>query len=137
MNFAHFQGLYDGLRTDPVIVCNIERELADAIGARVTRVLLSAETLAKQKLRHPDLVPDDYTALRPAILFGECRRDGPNQMVILFVDRHRLGYGVRAYLKATADGRKIYAVSFCKMNERKYRRELAKPLQVIRNHGQI
>lgn len=137
MNFTHFRGLYEGLRIDPVIVCNIERRLADALGASVTRVLLSIETLEKQKSRHPDLLPEDYVALRPAILFGEVRQDGPRQAVVLFVDRHRIGYGVRAYLKVTENGRRIYATSFCRLNERKYRRELAKPLPIIREHGQI
>ena len=88
MNFNHFRGLYDGLRIDPVIVCNIERPLADVLGARVTRVLLSPETLEKQKIRHPDLKADDYVALRPAILFGEVRQDGDGRAVVLYVDRY-------------------------------------------------
>ena len=137
MNFTHFRGLYDGLRIDPVIVCNIERPLADALGARVTRILLSPETLEKQKIRHPDLAVDDYVALRPAILFGEVRQDGGGRAVVLYVDRYLLGYGVRAYLKVTDNGRRIYATSFCRLNEKKYRRELAKPLPIIRPHGQI
>ncbi|HWW11187.1 MAG TPA: hypothetical protein VN018_01625 [Brevundimonas sp.] len=137
MNFDHFRGLYDDQRIDPVIVCNIERGLADALGARVTRVLLSSETIAKQKVRHPDLSADDYVALKPAILFGEVRLDGQGRAVILFVDRHRLAYGVRVYLKVTGDGRRIYAQSFCLLNEKKYRRELAKALTVVREHGQI
>lgn len=137
MNFAHFQGLYNDLRIDPVIVCNVERALASAIGARVTRVFLSPETLAKQKDRHPDLEADDYMALRPAILYGEWRQDGPNKAVILFVDRHLIGFGVRVCLKATANGREIYVVSFCRLNQRKYATELRKPLPMLREHLQI
>lgn len=137
MNFNHFRGLYDGLRIDPVIVCNIERPLADVLGARATRVFLSPETLEKQKVRHPDLELEDYRVLRPAILVGEVRQDGEGRAVVLYVDRYLLGYGVRAYLKVTNDGRRIYAKSFCRLNEKKYRRELAKPLPIIRPHGQI
>lgn len=137
MNAAHFQGLYDGHRIDPVIVCHIERPLADALGARVTRVFLSADTLEKQATRHPDLCADDYRALRPAIVYGECRQDGPRSGVILFVDRHLIGFGVRVYLKVTENGREIYANSFCKLNQRKYARELRKPLPILRAHRHI
>lgn len=134
MNFAHFQGLYDGDRVDPVIVCNIERPLAVALGAKVLRVLLSAETIEKQKRRHAELSSDDYMVLRPALLFGEWRQDGPGSAVILYIDRHCLGTGVRTVVKVTADGRKIFVKSFCRMRDRSYRAELRKPFPILRQH---
>ena len=112
MNSRHFLDLYAQRRTDPVIVCNIDSGLAGAIGARVTRVLLSSDTLEKQKAHHPDIVEDDYLTLRAAILYGEWRRDTPISAVILYIDNHHMRCCVRVAVKSSGSGKKIFAVSF-------------------------
>lgn len=134
MNHQHFLGLYYGERIDPVIVCQLDPELARALGARVTRVYLSAETLKKQRERHADLAPNDYRALRPALMMGEYRREGPRTAIVLFVDAKLLDWGIRAHVKVTQNSREIYVDSFCKMRDKTYRRELLKPHPILRPH---
>ncbi|MBV8594166.1 MAG: hypothetical protein JOZ27_07700 [Caulobacteraceae bacterium] len=134
MNFEHFLGLYLEQRMDPVIVCNLESEVAQAIGARVTRVWLSRDTLDKQKVRHPDLRPEDYRALKPALLLGEVRLESPKSAIVLYVDTRLLDWGLRVHLKATVNGREIYTDSFCRLRRSAYRRELAKAYPVVRAH---
>ena len=137
MNSRHFQDLYALRRTDPVIVCNIHADLAVAIGSRVTRILLSSDTLEKQKVRHPDLAEADYLTLRAALLYGEWWRDTPNSAVILYVDRHLMGCCVRAAVKTAGCGKKIFAVSFCRLSDSKHVRERRKRRELLREHARI
>lgn len=137
MNFNHFISLYRGERIDRVIVCNLHPDIAASIGARVTRVYLSSETLEKQKRRHPDLQEFHYRALRPAINLGEYRQETERTAVVLFVDSRLTGLSYRAHIKATENGREIYANSFCLLGKRQYRAELRRPYPIIRTHQPI
>lgn len=134
MNFSHFEGLYRGQRIDRVIVCNLHPEIVTAIGGRVNRVFLSPETLEKQRRRHPDLQEFHYRALKPALHYGEYRQDSPRSAVVLFVDTKLTGLSYRAHVKATTNGREIYANSFCLLGNRQYRAELRRPYPVLRKH---
>lgn len=137
MNFKHFSALYRGERIDPVIVCNIDQSIAELIGARVTKVLLSADTLKKQAYRHGELDEQAYLTLPVALRYGEYRQESARSAVILFVDTKNLDFGVRVHLKVTPNGKEIYADSFCLLRRKTYAQALAKPLKVIREHRRI
>jgi len=137
MNFNHFLGLYREERIDRVIVYNVEPIIAHALGARVLRVYLSAETLRKQRLRHPDLTVDHYRSLRPTLAFGEYRQESPRTAMVLFLDTKLNDWGFRAHVKSTRNGRELYVDSFCLMRRKTYNRALAKPYPIIKAHRLI
>jgi hypothetical protein len=137
MNLNHFLALYRQERIDPVIVCNLPASLVAMIGAKVTRVYLSTETLDKQRRRHPDMTEAHYRALAAALRNGEYRQDSPRTAVVLFVDARLNGLSFRAYVKSTDNGKEIYVTSFCVVGKRQYRAELRRPYPVIRKHLQI
>lgn len=137
MNFTHFLGLFREERIDPVIVFNLHQDLAAAMGAKVTRVLLSRETLAKQKRRHGELTEADYRLVRPALQFGEYRQETPRTLMVLFVDTKLTTKNYRIHLKATGNGKEIYLDSLCILGRRQHRAELRRGLPIIREHLSI
>jgi hypothetical protein len=137
MNFRHFLGLYNGDRIDPVIVANVDPVIAAALEAKVLRVFLSRETILKQQVKHSELTADDYRVLPPAMRLGEFRLEKPRSAIVLFVDSRLHGWGFRAHVKATANGREMYVDSFCLMRKKTYGQALAKVQPIIRPHGRI
>lgn len=137
MNFTHFQGLFREERIDPVIVFNLDGDLAQAMGAKVTRVFLSRETLAKQKRRHGELTEAHYRLLRPALQFGEYRQESARTLMVLFVDTKLTAKNYRIHLKTTSNGKEIYLDSFCLLGQRQHRAELRRELPIIRPHQSI
>lgn len=92
-----------------------------ALGAATDETLLSAETMEKQRARHPDLTPDDYLLLplllaSPDMIVAQARR----RVVLL-----RAGAKVlRAAVKSTRDGSGLYVVSLHYMDAPAVRRFL-------------
>jgi hypothetical protein len=134
MDYGHFLGLYLDERYDALTICHVDLGVARALGATTSRVMLSYETVMKQRMRHRDLRPDDYRVLRMALLDGEYRRQEANKAVVLYVDALLTDYNVRACVKATRDGSELYLVSFCLMRRKSYQQELRKPLPILRGH---
>ena len=133
MNFNHFLGLYRDERYDDLIVCHITNDLAALLGAARGRVLLSHETVTKQRKHHPDLVEDDYRSLRATIMMGEYRQDTPSTAYILFTDTALNDCNYRAAIKGTSD-RRIYCTSFNKIRDRQMAQARRKPFPIIRCH---
>src|ERR1022692_1300359 len=133
MHFPHFLGLYRDQRIDPVIVCHIKNDLAALIGAVRGRVLLSHETMVKQRRRHGDLTEQDYMALQATLMMGEYRQDGPKSAYVLYVDTALNGCNDRAALKATTDGKRIYCTSFNRIRDRQVRQARRKPFPIIKD----
>lgn len=83
---------------------------AEAIGAQSRVGLLSAETMRKQLLRHPELTIDDYRKLpeyasRPDLIV----QDGDRTLVLLRDDRGRWHH---AAVKVTTSGKAIFLSSY-------------------------
>lgn len=133
MDFEHLLGLHTGLRREPLPIADIDPFIAQALGARTRRVLLSAETIQKQLRRHPDLPISAYRCAKPCLNRGSYRQDSPRSAVVLYTDQSIFGVHFRAYIKATQAGHELYLVSFLMMRERDLRRELRKPYPVIRS----
>lgn len=135
MNFDHFLSLYDGVRYDPVIVGHIPNALAAKLGAARGRVLLSHDTLVKQRAHHPDLTVDDYRVLAPTLMMGEYRQDTPRTARILYCDTVYNSCYYRAAIKTPLDDpRRIYVVSFNRVRERQARQMLQHDFPIIKAH---
>ncbi|MHB8285788.1 MAG: hypothetical protein ACYDD1_14070 [Caulobacteraceae bacterium] len=126
--------LFDGVIPGPIRVCDIPPALAAELGAITTTVLLSAHTRRKQDVRHDDLTMADYEMLPAVIRLGEHRRQAANKSMILFMDCEATHHNYRACIKATADGRELYVVSFHRLGEASFARDWKKPLPVLRPH---
>jgi hypothetical protein len=134
MNRDHLFQLFNGLRIDALVVGHIEANLATQIGALRNRVLLSNDTMMKQRLHHPDLELRDYWSLPACLSFGEVRKDANRSAIILFTDEVLNGCNYRAAIKATNDGKEIYCVSFNRLRDRHLIKAKAKAFEIIRPH---
>jgi hypothetical protein len=133
MHFPHLTGLFQEARIDDCIVCHIDQAIAQKLGARRGKVLISHDTMRKQARKHPDLTLDHYRALPMALERGEYRWAPPKSAIVIFVDEHCFNTTFRACVKATRDGR-LYVVSFNRMRDRHAAKERRREHAVIRAH---
>lgn len=115
--FRHFVACPEGR----IAVGHLPEAVRAAFGARTGEVLLSAETMAKQKRHHPDLTADDYLLLPlllswPDVAVAQAGR----RAALLRVGRKTL----RAAVKTTIDRRESYLISLHYMGEAALRRFL-------------
>lgn len=111
--------LLNGERSDPVWVCEIEQHLADILGAHTRAVLLSAETIEKQKVEHPELTLDDYLRLPNLILRGLAHENRSSQIRFI-VQPSGAERGLMSVIKRTRNGNEIFAVTFHHLRLRKF-----------------
>jgi hypothetical protein len=104
----------------PVAV--LDEELARLVQAKRQTVLLSAETMDKQRESHPDLQPHEYQLIPEAIERGEVIAQGEDRLVFL----HREQRLYKAVVKATQDREELFLISLQRADERERQRMLRK-----------
>lgn len=132
MHLPHLADLYHDRRIDHLRVCHLDRTLADQLKCPRLGVLLSHESMKKQRLKHPEITLEKYEALPLTILCGEYWRDCENGAVIVYVDSYRFNTTFRAYIKGTPDG--LFVISFNLMRDRFARKERRKQTVLLREH---
>ena len=115
MDEAELLALLNGVRTTPILVCQLAPRLAKLLGAGTTRVLLSPETMAKEEAKHRAANHDLYM-LAPLILSSPfVRVDEKNGRLIFIWHAPRDPDGkVRSYkgvIKATKEKHELYLMS--------------------------
>lgn len=90
---------------------NTDDSIAKAIGARARKVLLSAETMAKQRVAHPELTITEYRLLPDIIEQGEVTQQ--KESTALFFSKHGRVY--RAAVKPSACG-ELYLVTLHRLD---------------------
>lgn len=107
-----FERLLSGDLRGAMPVGHLDSTLASQIGAGVRRVDLSSETVAKQRQAHPDLTLAEYQLLPEVIRRGLVMRQGDVRLAF-FQDA---GRWYKAVVKATGDGRALYATSYHRLH---------------------
>lgn len=100
-------------------VASVDAELKQRLNAKQNTVLLSAETLNKQRRNHPELTDNEYRLL-PDLINEGAVIEQDNQRVVFFRRNSRL---YKAVVKTTKSGREIYLVSFHRADIRDFDRE--------------
>ncbi len=103
----------------PVGVLN--RDIQQAFGAKSQLVRLSEQTLDKQSRRHSELNIDHYRLLPGIIQSGVVIRQGKNKLALF---KREAGKWQKAVVKLTANGEKIYLVSYHQTTAKEVRREM-------------
>lgn len=85
---------------------------AVAVGAKTHVVQLSAETMAKQIARHPELVAEDYLAIPRVVDKGRSVQDTAKSMLFVLDDEP----GYVAVVKSTASGAGLFLTSYRKLS---------------------
>lgn len=131
MDIDELASLFNGTRENPVWICNIEQRLAGILESKTRSIWLSAETMKKQKLEHPELVFEDYLQLPHLILHGlaYCNRSAQIRFIIQPRERER---GLMSVIKRTKHGDEIFVVSFHYLRIRKFMSWASKPI-IVRN----
>lgn len=97
-------------------------ELQRAVQAKEKVVVLSDDTLAKQRRVHPELDVDEYRLLPAIVDGGEVIQDGERTLVFL----ERFGRLYVAAVKSTATGRGLFLTSFRRANQDELARQRSK-----------
>lgn len=105
----------------------VDETIARAIGAKVRRVDLSAETLKKQRTNHPELSLAEYRLLPEIIRRGLIIKDGGQTLV--FFDNAGRWYKLSA--KATRSGQALFATSFRRVEQ------AAREISSAREKGEV
>lgn len=106
--------------------------IARAIGATTHKVLLSKETVSKQKIEHPDLQDEDYSILPDAIRYGLVIQERVRPECLTICYNRREGERYMVALKGARSGA-IFVTSFHKMRPRQIRSFLKRG-DTLRNH---
>lgn len=93
-------------------LCVLKKADAEAIGARATVAVLSAETMKKQKSHHPELTAEDYAKAQEAVESGEKWPQNEKNLAFILNEPE----GVVVIVKATRIGDELYVTSVRKMS---------------------
>lgn len=91
---------------------------AEAIGATSRTVLLSGETVGKQKASHPELFADEYRFVQGAIDRGEQIKDGERSLIFILEDDSYV-----CVVKSTITGKGVYVTSFRRLSKAEAKRD--------------
>ena len=134
MDIDHLRALLSGERVEPIAVAAIHNPaLAEVIGAADRHaVLLSRDTIVKEKVRHPDIDFEQYCVLPDVVRFGLVVQEYSQQLVFCY--EHHSGRRYRAMVKATLAGHELYVTSFHRMRDRQTKAILKRGL-ILRRHA--
>lgn len=120
---SFIKGKFDGRAT----VGFLPDGLPEQVGAKTNRVQLSGETIQKQLKRHPDLTVAAYRNLPKIFEEGLIIKDSSKTLVFILVGDKVY----RAVIKATNDGKEIFATSLTRSSLKEITR-MRKRGEVIR-----
>lgn len=107
----------------------LKREDAAKIGGKGQVAVISAQTMLKQKKRHPELTAEDYSLAQEAVERGERILDGERNMIFVIDESE----GVTVVVKATRVGDEMYVTSLRRMSRDLAEREHT--MRKLRNKG--
>lgn len=133
MDIHDLSKLLSGDRLPPIQVGVIyDVDISRAIGATTHVVLLSKETVFKQKNEHPDLQDEEYGILPDAIRYGLVIHERARPECLTICYNRREGQQYLVALKGTKTGA-VFVTSFHKMRPRQTRSYLDRGDR-LRNH---
>lgn len=107
-------------------VAALSADMKTLLQAKNNAVMLSAETLAKQQVNHPELTIDEYRLIPAIVDQGRVIDRGDNKLVFFHL-------GERFYklsLKVTGNQDGLYMTTFYRTNPREFKRDLRKGVVV-------
>jgi hypothetical protein len=132
MNIDHLRALLSLERQEPVVLCYLDDPaLAGFVGASTRPVLLSWETVVKQKQRHPDISFDEYRIVPNVVRCGMAAQERPNELVFCY--DHSPEHRYRLMIKVTFPG-ELFVTSFHRTKPRQTRAILARAT-LLRRHA--
>ena len=132
MNVAHLRALLSLERQEPVVLCHLDDPaLAGIVGSMGARpVLLSWESVVKQKARHPDIGSAEYSMIPEVVRLGLVDQERPNELIFCY--HHPSGRRFRLIVKATSIG-ELFLASFHRTSPRQTKAILARA-SLLRRH---
>jgi hypothetical protein len=133
MNIDHLRALLSLQRQEPVVLCHLDDPaLAGFVGAMSTRpVLLSWETVVKQKRKHPDIGFGEYRIVPDAVRLGLVAQDRPNHLTFCYNAPSDRRY--QLVIKATFAA-ELFVMSFHRTRPRQTKAILARAT-LLRKHA--
>ena len=103
------------------VIAALDEDLKRRLGAKQKAVLLSDETLAKQKQHHPELALVEYRLLPKMVNTGMVIKE-PDQRLVFFASKST-GKLYMAVIKTTENGDENYLTSFRQTTDKDMRRK--------------
>ena len=101
------------------VIAALDEDLQRRLGARQKAVLLSDETLAKQKQHHPELALNEYRLIPEIVRKGKVIREKDARLYFF----QRQGHLYMATVKATENKAENYLVTFFRVRPEHMRRK--------------
>lgn len=136
MDIDHLRALLAGEREEPVVVGAVHHPaLVRAIGAPgVHAVLLSPDTIVKQRQQHPDIDIDDYCVAPDVLRFGLVLHLPAWPRQLTFCYQHHTGWRYRLFVKSTMRGDELWVTSLHRTRQRQTKALLNRG-RILRHHA--
>jgi len=133
MNIDHLRALLSLERQEPVVLCHLtDPALAGFVGSMsAPPVLLSWETVVKQRAKHPDVGLAEYCMIPDAVRLGLAVEEHANQLIFCY--HHPSGRRFRLTIKVTLIG-ELFVTSFHRTSPRQTKAILARA-SLLRKHA--
>ena len=132
MDTDHLRALLSLERQEPVVLCHLDDPaLAGIVGSMTAPVLLSWETVVKQKARHPDIRLAEYCLIPDVVHLGLAAQEHPNQLIFCY--EHPSGRRFRLNVKATFIG-ELFVTNFHQTRRRQTKAIFARAT-LLRRHA--
>jgi hypothetical protein len=103
-------------------VAALSADMKGLLGSKNNAVMLSADTLAKQRANHPELTPDEYRLIPDVVDRGQVIDRGDNKLVFF----HMADRLYKLSLKVTGNRDGLFVTTFYRTNPREFERDLRK-----------
>src|SRR5580704_11167001 len=123
MNIDHLRALLSGERRKPIIVDHIfDPDLMAVIGDATLKILLSYETIVKQRRQNPDIGLEEYYLLPDAIRYGMAAQEDSEQLIFSY--NHHSNRRFLVIVERTSRG-ELFVISFHRTTPRQTQSILA------------
>jgi len=133
MNIDQLEALLSGKRLEPLIVGHIydPKLMCVVRAANTDAILLSPDTIVKQRRLHPDIGLDEYYLLPDVIRYGMVAQEHAEQLIFCY--HHHTDRRFLLVVEATIQGM-LFAIAFRRTTPRQTESILEGAL-LLRNHA--
>ena len=132
MNIDHLRALLSLEQQEPVVLCYLDDpRVSGFVGGSTRPVLLSWDTVVKQKARHPDIGFEEYRIIPEVVRFGMVAQERSRELIFCY--NHPDGRRFRLTIKATFSG-EVFVTSFHRTKPHQTKAILARA-SLVRKHA--
>jgi hypothetical protein len=104
-------------------VATIPLKVQNSLATWLPYILMSPDTMAKQRSRHPELTIWEYISVFESIESGRAYQDGTHKVIIIC----KINRWYKSVIKATSNRNEIYLISLFRVDTKTLRKTIRLP----------